>query len=231
MATPDAFEEALCAAIESGKLEGPLADDPEVAEVFAAHQKLESLFGFLRQPGTVGGQKDVLSQPTQIGRFLIRRMLGQGAFGTVYLADDPELCRQVAIKVSRPDRFPSADDAERFLEEARSTAGLKHPGIVTVHDVGRENNLCWIVLEYVEGTTLEEEMAAERLPPARAAEIVAEVADALHHAHRQGFYHRDLKPGNILLDGQGKPHVADFGLAVSEENQRLQARQRNRWMR
>lgn len=225
MATPDPRDEILCAAALSGKLDGPLANDPDAVEVFAAFQKLESLFAFLRQPGTVVAQETVLSQPTQVGRFLIRRVLGQGAFGTVYLADDPELHRQVAIKVSRRDKFSSADDARLFLEEARSAARLTHPGIVTVHDVGREKNLCWIVLEYVDGTTLEEEIDNKRIPPARAAEIIAEVAESLHYAHKQGFFHRDLKPGNILLDSQGNLRVADFGLAVSEDSQRLQAGQ------
>jgi hypothetical protein len=226
MTAPDQRDELLWQAIESGTLDESLAADTDIAKAFAAHRKLESLFGILRRPVTVAPEpQGAVARPTQIGRHQVERELGQGAFGVVYLGYDPELNRPVAIKVPRPERFSSPDDAERFMEEARAAAALNHPGIVTVHDVGRQGAQCYIVLEYIHGRTLEEMMQAGRVPPAQAAGLVARVADALHYAHKKGFVHRDLKPGNILLDDQDNPHVTDLGLAVSEESQELLAGQ------
>ncbi len=226
MTAPDQRDELLWQAIESGTLDESLAADTDIAKAFAAHRKLESLFGILRRPVTVVPEpQGAVARPTQIGRYQVERELGQGAFGVVYLGYDPELNRPVAIKVPRPERFSSPCDAERFLEEARAAAALNHPGIVTVHDVGRQDAQCYIVLEYIHGRTLEEMMQAGRVPPAQAAGLVARVADALHYAHKKGFVHRDLKPANILLDDQGCPHVADLGLAVSEQSQQLLAGQ------
>ncbi|HUT13598.1 MAG TPA: protein kinase [Thermoguttaceae bacterium] len=222
MMTPDQRDEILWAAIESGTLDGPAAADTEIAKTFAACQKLESLFELLRQPMDVlSATEDPVEHPAAIGRYRVCRVLGQGAFGVVYLADDPELDRPVAVKVPRPGRFSSESETKRFLEEARFAARLQHPGIVTVHDVGRESDRCYIVTEYIQGRTLQQLIDAESLFPAQAAGLVARVADALHYAHKKGFVHRDLKPGNILIDSQGHPHVADFGLAVSEDSQRL----------
>jgi len=226
MAAPDQRDELLWAAIESGRLADDLAADTEIAARFAAHQKLETLFELLRQPADViAADTGPPDHPARIGRYQVCRVLGRGAFGTVYLADDPELDRPVAIKVPRRERFASQQDVERFLEEARCAARLKHPGIVTMHDVGHEGDLCYIVMEYVQGRSLEELMRSQRPSPAEAAGLIARVADALHYAHKKGFVHRDLKPGNILIDDQGHPHITDFGLAVSEDSQRLQAGQ------
>ena len=123
MATPDQRDEALWAAIDSGTLEGPFADDTEVAATFAAYQKLESLFELIRQPADLlARRKEPIEHPETIGRYRAGRVLGQGAFGIVYLADDPELDRPFAVKVPRPGRFSSEDETERFLEEARFAA-------------------------------------------------------------------------------------------------------------
>lgn len=226
MATSQQREDTLWAAIESGRLDGPAAADSKIAGRFAAYQELESLFALVRQPASVISKiESPLDHPATIGRYRICRVLGWGAFGVVYLADDPDLARAVAIKVPRPERFTSEADASRFMEEARSAAGLKHPGIVTVYDVGRDGDRCYIVMEYVRGRTLEELIQTERLSPTAAAGFVARVADALHYADKKGFVHRDLKPSNILVDDRGHPHVTDFGLAVSEETQLLRAGQ------
>src|SRR3990167_1920097 len=177
MTAPDERDELLWQAIESGTLDESLTADTDIAKAFVAHQKLESLFGLLRRPVSVGREtQGVPARPTQIGRYQIEQELGQGAFGVVYLGYDPELKRPVAVKVPRPELFSSPRDAERFLEEARAAAALNHPGIVTVHDVGREDKQCYIVLEYVHGRTLEEMMQAGRLPAAQAAGLVARVA-------------------------------------------------------
>ena len=225
MATPDPRDEILCAAALSGKLDGPLANDPEAVEVFAAFQKLESLFAFLRQPGTVVAQETVLSQPTQVGRFLIRRGTRPRGLRYGLSGRRPRATPTGGHQGVAPGQVPVGGRCATLPGGSPFCRRSHASRIVTVHDVGRENNLCWIVLEYVEGTTLEEEIDNRRIPPARAAEIIAEVAESLHYAHKQGFFHRDLKPGNILLDSQGNPRVADFGLAVSEDSQRLQAGQ------
>jgi len=157
---------------------------------------------------------------TKIGRYTVGRVLGEGAFGTVWLARDEELRRDVAIKVPRRDRFESGAAEAEFLEEARTVAKLQHPGIVAVYDVGHTSDKTpFVVLEFINGPALADQMKTQPLPQRRAARLMAAVADAVAFAHRQGFVHRDLKPANILLDSQDVPHVSDFGLAVHESNQ------------
>ncbi len=164
--------------------------------------------------------------PEQIGKYRVQRLLGRGNF-VVYLARDPEDGRPVAIKVARANDATGQRRMMSLAEEARKLEGLHHPGIVKMyeHVLGGEGDGRdgFIVLEYVEGFTLEELLQAGRPEPRRLAAIVAKVADAVHHAHTHstGLVHRDLKPSNILLDLQGDPHVCDFGLAVDEEVQRL----------
>ena len=162
--------------------------------------------------------------PKRIGRFCILRMLGFGGFGTVYLAHDEDLDRRVALKVPRRERLNSEESVHYFLGEARKAAKLKHPSIVTVYDAGRTaDGAVFVVMELVEGCTLYERLKDAPFTPVQAAELIAEVADAVHHAHKLGLVHRDLKPANVLLDAEGRPHVADFGLAVHEDEQREHA--------
>ncbi len=158
--------------------------------------------------------------PEAIGRYRVQRILGRGSFGEVYLTEDPELSRLVALKVPRPGRFSSEAELERFLEEARTAAQLEYQGIVTVYDVFRDDERVVIVQQYIEGQDLRTLMKSEPLTPKRAAELMAAIAKAVAFAHRKGFVHRDLKPSNILLDDEGRPYVADFGLAVHESIQR-----------
>jgi formylglycine-generating enzyme required for sulfatase activity len=162
--------------------------------------------------------------PGRLGRYRLTRLLGRGGFGRVYLARDEDLGRDVAIKVPRADALGSPRRVEAFLAEARIAAGLKHPAIVTVHDVGRWGaGFVYVVLEYVEGQTLGDRFREARPTPARLAEWMVTIASAVHHAHQADLVHRDLKPSNILLDTRGEPHVADFGLAVSEDLPRLRS--------
>jgi eukaryotic-like serine/threonine-protein kinase len=157
--------------------------------------------------------------PERIGPFGVVRLLGEGTFGRVYLCRDEQLDRMVAIKVPRADRFDGPQDLDRFLQEARLAARVKHPGIVAVHQVDRDKTVgCFLVLEYIEGRSLSALLHAESLTPRRAAQIVALVADALSYAHEQGLVHRDLKPDNILLDARDRPHIADFGLALHDDD-------------
>lgn len=156
--------------------------------------------------------------PARIGRYRIERVLGQGGFGLVYLAHDEQLNRLVAIKVPHARLISKPEDAEPYLAEARTVAGLDHPGIVPVHDVGCTQECpCYIVSKYIEGADLSAKLKQERLKYRQASELVATVAEALHYAHKQGLVHRDVKPGNILIGKDGKPYVVYFGLALREE--------------
>ncbi len=149
-----------------------------------------------------------------------------GGFGQVYLAHDPQLQRLVAIKV--PHRYLVAQPkmVDEYFAEARILAGLDHEHIVPVYDVGATDTIpCYAVSKYVEGTDLARSIQSRRFSPQESAALVASVADALHYAHTCGLVHRDVKPGNILLDEHGKPYVVDFGLALREadlgQDQRL----------
>src|SRR5262245_60572212 len=154
------------------------------------------------------------SAPEVLGRFLLLRVVGQGAFGTVYKAQDQELDRTVAIKVPRRANIAaSKQELERFVREARSVAQLRHPAIVAGHEVGMKDGTPCLVSDFVEGVTLADLLTARRPAFREAASIVAHVADALEHAHRQGVVHRDVKPSNIMIRPDGGPCVMDFGLA------------------
>jgi hypothetical protein len=158
-------------------------------------------------------------RPGRIGRYRVEGVLGEGGFGRVYLAHDDQLGRPVAIKVPHLERVSAPEDAEAYLAEARVLAGLDHPHVVPVHDVGRtEDGLCFVVSKLIEGSDLSQRLLRGRPPFAEAARLVAAVADALHHAHLKGLVHRDVKPANVLLDPDGKPYLADFGLALREED-------------
>lgn len=149
----------------------------------------------------------------RLGRFEIRRELGRGRFGVVFLAWDPRLQRQVALKVPQFDAAIDPELRERFRGEALSAGQLQHPGIVALYDVGQHAGIDYLAMAYVEGMTLSERLQSGPLPPADAARLVVQLATAVQHAHEQGVIHRDLKPGNVLLDKAGQPQVTDFGLA------------------
>ncbi|MCI0343435.1 MAG: SUMF1/EgtB/PvdO family nonheme iron enzyme [Planctomycetales bacterium] len=150
-----------------------------------------------------------------IGPYEVIGELGRGGMGTVYRARDPELRREIALKVL--ERGAASDERARFLREGRTGARLRHPNIVTVHAAGEADGAAFIAQELIEGESLAHALAREPFPPERAARLVATVARALGHAHREGVVHRDVKPGNILLDRAGEPHLADFGLARTVE--------------
>jgi WD40 repeat protein/tetratricopeptide (TPR) repeat protein/tRNA A-37 threonylcarbamoyl transferase component Bud32 len=149
----------------------------------------------------------------KLGRFELLETVGHGAFGTVYRARDPELDRTVAIKVPRSGNLTEGQELDRFLREARSVAQLRHPAIVTVHEVGQSDGVPYLVSDFVQGMTLADLLSSRRPGFREAAELVAAVADALQYAHEQGVVHRDVKPSNIMIGGDGKPWLMDFGLA------------------
>ncbi len=158
-------------------------------------------------------------RPDKIGRFRIEDLLGSGAFGRVYLAYDEALQRPVAIKVPHASLVSREEQAKRYLNEARAVANLDHPHVVPVQDVGSTDEWpCYIVFKFVNGTDLATRVKQSRLSYTAAAELVATVAEALHYAHTHGLVHRDVKPGNILLDTAGQPHIVDFGLALQDKD-------------
>jgi serine/threonine protein kinase len=157
--------------------------------------------------------------PEHIGRYRIERVLGEGSFGLVYLAYDDELGRSVAVKVPHARLVSHPKDAEAYRAEGRTVANLDHPNIVPVYDVGSTNDFpCFVVSKFIDGIELTTKIKNGHLNYTEATEVLASVAEALHYAHAQGIVHRDMKPGNILIDGRGEPFIVDFGLALREQD-------------
>ncbi len=154
----------------------------------------------------------------KIGKYKILGILGKGGMGIVYKALDPDIERTVAIKTIRFDNFQEGTQKDdlmaRFIREARAAGRLSHPNIVTVYDVCREQDLTYIVMQFVEGQSLQALIdSGKRLSPPEIDALMKPVADALDYAHNSGIIHRDIKPANILIDKTNKPFLADFGVA------------------
>lgn len=150
-----------------------------------------------------------------LGRFELLQEVGAGKFGSVWKALDTELQRFVAVKIPR-QRDLDFHETELFLRDARAAAQLRHPRISSVHEVGREDETVYIVTDFIDGVNLGEWVSAKRLSFRESAELLVKITEALEHAHAAGVVHRDLKPGNIMLDRNGEPYVIDFGLARRE---------------
>jgi serine/threonine protein kinase len=187
---------------------GAAADEPVPQELLAAARSY------------CGERGRAADAPRRLGKFELLEELGRGSFGHVFRARDTELGRTVAIKLLRAGRLAGREEADRFVREARSAAQLQHPGLVALYETGEtEDGLCYLVEEFVEGETLAARLRAGRFAFRQAAELVAEVADALDSAHRHGVIHRDVKPSNIQLDADGRPHLMDFGLAKHDTDE------------
>jgi WD40 repeat protein len=180
-------------------------------------------YSFLPAAAAVG---PALPLPRQFGRFELLEEVGRGGFGAVYRAHDPQLDREVAIKLPRSGALQDNRDIDRFLREARAAGRLRHPHIVPVYDAGQIDGLCYIASGYVRGQTLHEDLRARgRIPPRTAAQLISQLAGALEYAHQQGVIHRDVKPGNVMLDEGDNPHVLDFGLARRYEGEALRTQE------
>ena len=157
------------------------------------------------------------SHPQTIGRYSVKDLLGAGAFGTVYLAYDAELDRQVAIKVPHSNRVAAPSDLQLYIDEARTVAALEHPGIVPVYDIGQmQDGLCYVVSKYIDGDSLARWIVTEPPSVAEVVDVVATIAETLNFVHSRGIVHRDIKPSNILRDAQGQLFVTDFGMALQD---------------
>ena len=150
---------------------------------------------------------------TTLGPYSLIRCLGTGGMGEVWLASDPRLARNVALKLLASHIEEDAELRQRFLREARAVAALNHPNITTIHEVGEAEGRHYIAFEYIDGQTLAEIMAERRLSPTEVLEFASSIAGALEHAHGQGIVHRDLKPGNVMVTQRKLVKVLDFGLA------------------
>jgi eukaryotic-like serine/threonine-protein kinase len=154
-----------------------------------------------------------LTKGTSVGHYRIVEKIGAGGMGEVYLAEDTELNRQVALKFLSPHLCQDADCRTRFKREAQAAAKLNHPNIVTIHEVNEFNGRPFFAMEHIEGQSLRELIKAKELPIERVIELAIQICEGLHKAHQSGIVHRDVKPANILIDADGRAKILDFGLA------------------
>ena len=154
-----------------------------------------------------------LAASTRLGRYEIVDLLGSGAMGEVYRARDPQLGREVAIKVIQTEGTPSPERLRRFEIEARAVAQLSHPNVLTVFDVGERDGMAFVVFELLEGKTLRQLLAHGPLTSRHAVDLAVQVCHGLPAAHARDIVHRDLKPENLLITSDGRVKILDFGLA------------------
>src|SRR6476469_3256605 len=155
----------------------------------------------------------------ELGDYELLEEIGRGGQGVVFRARQKSLNRTVALKVISLGQWASKAHLKRFRLEAEAAARLEHPGIVPIHEVGERDGSCYFSMKFIEGGQLDEVVRREAMPIRRAVEFIAKVARIVHYAHEHGILHRDIKPGNILLDAKGEPHLTDFGLARLVESE------------
>jgi serine/threonine protein kinase/tetratricopeptide (TPR) repeat protein len=154
-----------------------------------------------------------LGAPVNLGDYELLEEIGRGGQGMVYRARQKSLNRVVALKVVRTSQRTSQAQLKRFRLEAEIAANLDNPNIVPIYEVGEHGGSCYFSMKFIEGGPLDQLFKGEPMPTRPAAQLIAKLARAVHYAHQRGILHRDIKPGNILLDTKGEPHLTDFGLA------------------
>src|SRR5207247_10163244 len=155
----------------------------------------------------------------ELGDYELLEEIGRGGQGVVFRARQKSLNRTVALKIIGLGQWASKAHVKRFRLEAEAAARLDHPCIVTIYEVGEREGSCYFSMKFVEGGQLDEVVRRTPMPIRQAAELMAKVARTVHYAHEHGILHRDIKPGNILLDANGEPHLTDFGLARLVESE------------
>jgi len=182
----------------------------------SASPKMMNAFRERVRPDKSGRAPELLGE---LGDYELLEEVGRGGQGVVFRARQKSLNRIVALKVISLGQWASKAHLKRFRLEAEAAARLEHPGIVPIHEVGERDGSCYFSMKFVEGGQLDEVARREPIPIRHAAELIARIARTVHYAHEHGILHRDIKPGNILLDTKGEPHLTDFGLARLVESE------------
>jgi serine/threonine protein kinase/tetratricopeptide (TPR) repeat protein len=176
--------------------------------------------GHVDEPSRAGTKSERAAELLgELGDYELLEEVGRGGQGVVFRARQKSLNRIVALKVISLGQWASKAHLKRFRLEAEAAARLEHPGIVPIHEVGERDGSCYFSMKFVEGGQLDEVAKREPMPIRRAVELIVKVACTVHYAHEHGILHRDIKPGNILLDAKGEPHLTDFGLARLVESE------------
>ncbi|HEY2154584.1 MAG TPA: serine/threonine-protein kinase, partial [Isosphaeraceae bacterium] len=209
------FLETPALAREAGRVPRLDVDHPTLATGSDSMDAPVGIQATADRPGTGFSPSDLSAPltPTRLGDFELVRRLGEGAMGVVFEARQVSLNRPVAVKMIRAGLFAGEADLRRFRIEAEAVAHLDHPRIVPIYGVGEHQDYHYFSMKLIPGGSLARRLPEYPADPRAAARLVAEVAQAIQHAHDRGILHRDLKPSNILLDDEGSPLVTDFGLA------------------